>query len=203
MLNDSVIDELQSKALSVLECTLDKHYTYHNAAHTREVCDAVKLFTANSILPSATLTALRIAAIFHDFGYLVRSYDNELLALPYIKDFGREFGIEESVLMEAHDLISETVFPYAPVTPAGMILCDADIEYIGRKDFFVQAELFRQELSAEGVVYTDEQWWSLEVKFLQENCFFTPVCRNLRNSIRMQNLKKAQAYLLKARQECL
>ena len=40
MLNDSVIDELQSKALSVLECTLDKHYTYHNAAHTREVCDA-------------------------------------------------------------------------------------------------------------------------------------------------------------------
>ena len=202
MLNDSVIEELQRAATAYLEANLDKHYTYHNAEHTLEVCNAVKLFTENSTLPETTVSALKIAAIFHDFGYLVRSFDNEKLSQPYLETFGRRLGIEEKILLEANALILETVFPYKPVTPAGKLLCDADVEYIGRKDFFNKAELFRQELSGRGVVYTNKEWWRLEVEFLQQNSFFTPVCRILRNAGRIENLKSARMYLLESEKEC-
>ena len=55
MLNDSVIEELQRAATAYLEANLDKHYTYHNAEHTLEVCNAVKLFTENAILHWSTV----------------------------------------------------------------------------------------------------------------------------------------------------
>ena len=202
MLNDSLIDELQIAALSYLEEHLDKRYTYHDATHTLDVCNAVKLFTEETPLPRETYSALRIAAIFHDFGYLVQSFDNEALALPYLEDFGNRFKIDEVLLQHVGDLIMETTFPYTPLTPAGMLLCDADIEYIGRDMFFRQAGLFRRELAADNIVYTDKQWWALEMGFLQANTFFTPVCRRLRNDGRLSNLAKARKYLIQAEKDC-
>ena len=202
MLNDSLIDEVQYAALSYLEAHLDKRYTYHNAAHTLNVCNAVKLFAENLCLPPETYCSLRIAAIFHDFGYLEQSFDNEKLALPYLEEFGRKFDIDKKFLLHANDLILETVFPYTPLTPAGSLLCDADIEYIGRECFFEYAGLFREELAGDGIVYTDEQWWSLETDFLQENKFFTPICRSLRNVGRLSNLRIAQEHLLAAKESC-
>ena len=196
MLNDSVIEELQRAAAGFLEKHLERCYTYHNAAHTLEVCAAAKLFAELSGVPQDTRFALRIAAIFHDFGYLVRSFDNEQLAWPYIQDFGKRFGIDQNILLAANSMILETVFPYAPTTWGGKLLCDADVEYIGREVFFTQAAHFREELSAGNVVYTDKEWWSLELDFLQKNSFFTPVCQRLRNSGRLSNLKKVRALLL-------
>ena len=201
MLNDSVIEKLQNTALSFLEKNLGKRYTYHNQAHTLEVCNAVKLFAEHTELPPETYAALRIAAIFHDFGYLERSFDNEKLALPYIQDFGRQFGIAESILLAANDMILETTFPYQPSSAAGKLLCDADIEYIGRECFIEQAELFRKELSSDNIVYTERDWWSFELKFLQENTFFTPIVQSLRNAGRLRNLEKVRQLLLKYTQE--
>lgn len=201
MLNDSLVDELQIAALSYLAEHLHKRYTYHNADHTLNVCNAVKLFAEKSTLSPGTTLALRIAAVFHDFGYLQQSFDNEKLALPYLKEFGDRFKIDEPILQQSGDLILETTFPYAPVTPAGKLLCDADIEYIGREEFFQQAELFRRELAADNIVYTDKQWWTMEIEFLQTNTFFTPVCQGLRNAGRLSNLQTAGEYLLKAEKD--
>lgn len=201
MLNDSVIDKLQDEALSYLAGHLDKRYSYHNAQHTLEVCNGVKLFADQCDLPRSDYSALRIASIFHDFGYLERDYDNEKLAFPYMEDFGRRFNIPQQLLILADKLIMETAFPYFPVTPAGKLLCDADIEYIGRECFLTKAELFRQELAAGGVVYTDEQWWKLEMEFLQKNHFFTDVCRKLRDAGRVINIGKVQDILLNSGRE--
>ena len=202
MLNDSVIEELQSAALDFLDKHLDKRYTYHNKAHTLEVCNAVKLFAEQTPdLPQETCFALKIAAIFHDFGYLESSFDNEKLVLPYIKKFGSCAGIADSILLAANDMILETAFPYKPFTPAGKLLCDADIEYIGRECFCEQAKLFRRELASDNIVYTEKEWWSFELKFLQENTFFTPICQTLRESGRLRNLEKVRQLLQHYSQE--
>lgn len=198
MINDFVIDKLQDEALSYLGENLDKHYTYHNAEHSLEVCNAVKLFTEKSDLPDFTIAALRIAAIFHDFGYLIRSNENEALAWEYIQEFGSRSNIDRKYLLAAHELILETVYPYKPQTPAGEILCDADIEYIGREGFVEKALLFRRELASEGTVFSDQQWWILELDFLKENTFFSSICKKMRTPGRLSNLEKAREYLQKS-----
>ena len=201
MLNDLIIDELQSAALEYLGKHLDKHYTYHNVGHTLEVCSAVKLFAENSNLASDVYYALRIAAVFHDFGYLESSSDNEKLALPYIEDFGRRWNIAGDILRAAYNMVLETVFPYQPASLAGQILCDADVEYIGRDSFLKKAELFRRDLAGEGMVFTEREWWKFELNFLQSNMFFSPACRSLRDAGRLRNLEKVEALLLKIEME--
>ena len=190
MFDDGTIAELQQSALMFLAENLDKHYTYHNAEHSREVCSAVREFLHYFDTTPENSRALILAAVFHDFGYLVRSQNNEALALPYMQEFGKRFALPEQLLTRANDLILETVYPYAPHTREGMLLCDADIEYIGRSCFFSKAQLFRQELSGENIHFSDRDFMLLEIKFLEENSFFTPVCQKLRSAGRLQNLQQ-------------
>ena len=183
------IKTLQEQAIRFLHTHLDKSFYYHNAEHTRNVCLAIEEFTAADASWAADqLEALQLAAVFHDFGYLAANADNEALALPYIRQWGTKFQFSDDLIMQAHELIMETCYPYHPVTPAGKLLCDADIEYIGRADFAAQADLFRQELAAQGVVYSELQWWQLELQFLLDNHFFTEVCRARRGEGRLANI---------------
>ena len=197
-MNDNfTISKLQDAALLYLEKNLDKHYTYHNAVHTREVCAAAVEFASRAALAPFESKALHLAAIFHDFGYLVSSHDNEALALPYLQDFGKRFNVSADLIARAHQLILETVFPYHPVTEAGKLLCDADIEYSGRACFLSRAEDFRQELAAENIVFEDREFLTLEIKFLEENSFFTDMCKNLRRRGQLENLQKLRNMLHK------
>lgn len=195
MSDNLTIANLQETALLYLEKNLDKHYTYHNALHTREVCAAAMEFAGCAMLNPAECQALHLAAIFHDFGYLVSSHDNEALALPYLQDFGQRFNISADLIARAHRLILETVFPYHPVSEAGKLLCDADIEYSGRPCFLSKAELFRQELAAENIIFEDREFLTLEIKFLEENSFFTDICKNLRRRGQLENLQKLRDML--------
>ena len=123
------------------------------------------------------------------------------LALPFMMKFCKKYGVEENVSHRAGELIMETAFPYHPVSAAGELLCDADIEYIGRVCFFEKAGLFRQEMAALNHIYSDQQWWKLELDFLQNNQFFTAVCREKRSAGRLANIAKVKALLAAMVQE--
>ena len=189
------INALQSAALDYLSANLPPDCTYHNAQHTLEVCNAVMEFTQHGDWPPEEYAALRIAAIFHDFGYLTAPEANEALALPYIKKFAADGAIDDRVVERAHELILETVYPYCPITPAGELLCDADIEYIGRDCFMERAGMFRRELQLQGLEYDDVTWWNMEMDFLLRNKFFTPVCRQLREAGRQKNIAAVEKIL--------
>ncbi len=201
MAQDLLINTLQREALRYLQDNLNSIYHYHNAEHTLNVCTMIAEFSENCILPENEIAALKIAAIFHDFGYLESAFDNEGLALPFMMEFCKKYGVEEKVSHRAGELIMETAFPYHPVSAAGELLCDADIEYIGRVCFFEKAGLFRQEMSALNHIYSDQQWWKLELDFLQNNQFFSTVCREKRSAGRLANIAKVKAILAAMKQE--
>ena len=186
------------QALDFLTAGLPEIYTYHNALHTQDVCEALFEITPYLPLPTSEIDALLTAGVFHDFGYLDSYLDNEALALPYMSMFCKKAGIEETVVLRAHELILETRYPYHPVSEAGKLLCDADIEYIGRSfEYFIsRADNLRNELAnAENLHFSDRQWFAAEVDFLQKNSFFSPVFRELRNAGRVSNLSQLKLKL--------
>ena len=186
------------QALDFLTAGLPEIYTYHNALHTQDVCEALFEITPDLPLPTSEIDALLTAGVFHDFGYLDSYLDNEALALPYMSMFCKKAGIEETVVLRAHELILETRYPYHPVSEAGKLLCDADIEYIGRSfEYFIsRADNLRYELAnAENLHFSDRQWFEAEVDFLQKNSFFSPVFRELRNAGRVSNLSQLKLKL--------
>ncbi len=53
------------------------------------------------------------------------------------------------------------------------IICDADMDYIGRDDFFPLADLLRSEFLALGIVKDEMDWQTTQINFLEDHHFFT------------------------------
>jgi len=51
-----------------------------------------------------------------------------------------------------------TCIPQRPKNHLQAILCDADVDYLGRDDFFVLSNRLFSELSAEGLIADEDAW---------------------------------------------
>ncbi len=188
MMTESQINLLKTEALAFLRANLDQSYHYHNADHTLDVYHAALEFGCAEKLSPAELETVGVAALFHDFGYLTAPLDNERFVRSHLEDFGSRYGWPAAFTGQVDALVMETAFPYHPVSHLGKILCDADLEYIGRDVFSTEAAKFRQELAEQGRQFTDQQWYALEIDFLERIHFFTAAARVSRDAGKLRNL---------------
>ena len=79
--------------------------------------------------------------------------------------------------------------PQTPTSFLGKILCDADLDYLGRNDF----EPIAYNLFLEFQKYlslTDERiWFETQFKFLNSHTFFTEYARMHRQEKKNQNIE--------------
>ena len=63
-------------------------------------------------------------------------------------------------------MIMATKIPQSPRNGLEEIICDADLDYLGRDDFYeIGATLF-EELKAYNVLQNEREWNRIQVKFL-------------------------------------
>lgn len=179
---------LKNSALAVLKARLPSCCTYHNSAHAERVFRAAEKLGRLEGLSPVELEDLRLAAVFHDFGYIESMFDNEKLAAKYMFEVGTPYGIDGARAERLAALVRETAYPYAPQSRLGKILCDADIEYVGDRDFEHQADCFRMELARQGKEFSDREWYEFEIRFLEGISFFTATGRQLYEAGRTNNL---------------
>ncbi|WP_373396666.1 hypothetical protein V8V91_18185 [Algoriphagus halophilus] len=67
-----------------------------------------------------------------------------------------------------------TKIPQTPLNPLQMIICDADLDYLGREDYPEISQKLFEELKYMKVIETDEQWKNLQINFLKAHHFHTP-----------------------------
>jgi hypothetical protein len=75
------------------------------------------------------------------------------------------------------------------------IICDADLDYLGRDDFHEIADRLRRELREHGKIESDRQWDNMQVAFLNMHKYFTPTAIASRQAKKMQNLKEVEERL--------
>lgn len=174
-----------------LEETLPEILTYHNAAHTREVVDACREFAAIENVAGEDLTILLSAACLHDSGFLTQYKKNETIACAFAKKKLPLFGYDENAIDRICRIIMATSIPQHPSSDIlEMIICDADLSYLGTDSFFEKASLFRKELAFQDIVYTDKGWFKFELEFMEAHSYFTEAARNLRGSVKEKNTAK-------------
>src|SRR5690606_41792165 len=69
-------------------------------------------------------------------------------------------------------MIMATKVPQQPQNHLEEIICDADLDYLGREDFFIIGDKLFAELSMYGILSTEEEWNSLQVRFLEAHNYF-------------------------------
>ena len=73
-----------------------------------------------------------------------------------------------------------TKLPPKPVGLLQEIICDADLDYLGRRDMVPVSDTLYRELKVQGIIGSFNDWNKLQVKFLSVHQFFTKTARTMR-----------------------
>ena len=176
------VEKAVNYALNTLEQHLPKRFLYHSLHHTINVIKYSAVFAQKSGLCQHEQEIIRVAAAFHDIGYVKNEYEHEHESAIIAQNVLPGFGFTANEIDDICAMIRATKLPCNPQTPAQKILCDADVEYVGRSEFYRLIALFRQELLLSGYAMSEVEWLEFEVKYLENFRFFTPIAYKLRHA---------------------
>jgi predicted metal-dependent HD superfamily phosphohydrolase len=138
---------------------------------------------------------LRTAALFHDSGFLINYANHEAegcnLARLHLPGFGYTPGDIEAVCR----MILATRMPQSPESLLEKILCDADLDYLGRDDFDVISSTLLAEWKGRGKNYTADEWNKLQVEFLKSHRYWTASAARRREAKKQEHLERIEARL--------
>jgi predicted metal-dependent HD superfamily phosphohydrolase len=167
---------------------LPPHRSYHSQEHTLDVYRTAITIAAAEGVSGEDLDLLKTAALFHDTGFLVRDDEHEQGSCMIAREALPDFGYTTAQIDRICEMIMATKIPQAPVDELSRILCDADLDYLGRPDFFrIGATLFN-EFKHYGVLTTEREWNELQVRFLEKHHYFTRRSKLVREPVKRQHL---------------
>src|SRR5688572_18918340 len=130
---------------------------YHGIHHTRDdVLPAVERLAKLAALADEDKLLLMTAALYHDVGYIDRRYGHETRSGEIARIELPQFGYTHLQCERIASLILATHFPQSPNEDDSLakLLCDADMDSLGRDDFFVTSERLRYELRLNGLAFS-------------------------------------------------
>jgi uncharacterized protein len=181
-------------ALERLRSELAPHLVYHSLAHTADdVLIAAAHLAEQCQLSGEERNLLRVAASFHDLGFVVQSEEHEQIGAQIAAAVLPSFGFAPQQITQIVGIILATRMPHQPHTLLEQIIADADLDVLGRDDFLIRNRLLRQELEAQGGRFSDEQWYTGQLRFMQQHQYFTAAARKWREAGKQRNIAAMRA----------
>jgi uncharacterized protein len=196
-------DLLQARRYAVqrLEQELPAVLTYHCLAHTLQgVVPAVERLVALEGVNSQNLLLLRTAAYYHDLGFVERSDGHEAISARLASEVLPRFGYDPAQIEIIRGMILATRYPFEPYTYFESIMVDADLDVLGRDDFWPRNRALRAEREAlAGQRSTDEEWYGSQLAFMRAHRYFTASAQSLRQAHKQRHMDEMAGLLAEAR----
>lgn len=161
--------------------------TYHNICHTLDVVEQSERIAKEEGMNEDDIYLLKVAALYHDTGFLKVYRNHEEAGCGIFLIDADDFHFTENEKQKIQGLIMATKVPQQPRTHLEEIICDADLDYLGRNDFFDKGDELRKELINFGFVENEEAWDKLQIEFLSRHRYFTKTCTKLREPLKQQH----------------
>lgn len=175
--------------LKILEKNLSKKLYYHSIRHTKDVVNAVERIALLEGVTDEGLFLLKTAAILHDAGFIEQYDHNESIGARMATEILPKYGYTEQHIKTIVELIHVTEIPHKPINKLQEIICDADLDYLGRNDFEEIADKLRLELREMGKISSDRLWDEIQVKFLRQHQYFTRTAIESRQAKKEANIE--------------
>lgn len=184
---DSAEDFIRHKLIDKLPASLH----YHSYEHVMDVLSAAERIADAEDIDEENKELLRIAVLFHDAGFTIQSEDHENLGCQMVRADLPQFGYSVEQIEMICGMIQATRIPQSPHNILEQIICDADLDYLGRDDYSVISAKLEMEIAAKKVL-TEKEWLQLQVSFLEQHKYFTRTAkdtREIKKEERLQVLK--------------
>ena len=181
---------LKSKVLSDLD-NLDSRLTYHCREHTEDVLfHTERIALYENIHDPRLLLLMKIAALFHDTGFADIYTGHEARSCEIMEHTLKDFEFEASEIEVMKKMIMATKVPQSASTLHEKVLCDADLDYLGRDDFDEISKRLRDELLSFGFIRDTDEWNDLQVNFISKHRYYTDGSLSLREPVKRSHLSK-------------
>lgn len=187
--------EAKTFILKKLRKELPRHLSYHSVEHIKDVYQSSRLLAAEEKVKGEDLKLLLTAALFHDSGFLIQQKEHEKISCDIARQYLPDFDYTAEQIERICGMIMATRIPQTPTNKLEQIIADADLDYLGRDDFFTIGDKLFAELSVYGMLNTEDEWNSLQVRFLENHHYFTDTAIALRKHKKDQHLATIKSKL--------
>jgi uncharacterized protein len=181
--------------INKLKNELDPFYYYHNAAHTEDVHKSVVRLSETEEVSEKELLLLETAAYYHDSGILIKYKGHEEESAIIVKEVLPNFGYNAVDIEIINEMILSTYINGQVDTLIKKILCDADLDYLGRPDYFIIAQRLRLEWNMLGENISLRNWYISQVKYFENHEYYTQSAVRMRNKGKQENLNQIRELL--------
>lgn len=182
--------DLQEIVLDILEKGLPEYLYYHNVKHTIDVTSQAELIGIGEGVNDEEILLLKTAALFHDAGHTINYENHEYHGAEMAKKMLPDFHYTQEQIDQICDLIMATKLPPEPQSKLEKIMCDADLDYLGRSDFIPVSNTLYKELKAQDKIGDIDSWNKLQVKFISSHQYFTETANNLREVNKQKQIER-------------
>lgn len=188
-------ESLEKDVIQRLETELDTTLTYHSAKHTADVIRSTQRLAEHEKVSAEEKDLLKVAALLHDSGFLLSFEEHEAYGAKFAREILPGYGYESDEIEVVCRLIMATRVPQEPKDLLEYIICDADLDYLGRPDFFETGDRLYAEFKARGIVDDYCGWDRIQIKFLEYHRYFTQTARTTRSAQKAEHLEKIRERL--------
>ena len=174
------LQKVKKFILGKLKKELPQNLTYHNTRHIKDVFKAARMLAKIEQVKGEDLILLLTAVLFHDSGFLWQPYEHEKVSCEIARKYLPVYGYSPGQIERICGMIMATKMPQTPHDLLEEIICDSDLDYLGRDDFFTIGLGLYYELSMYGLLSSRDEWNVLQIRFLEKHKYFTSSARQLR-----------------------
>jgi len=183
-------NDIQEMILDKLEKELPAYLYYHNVKHTVDVVTEVELIGWAEGLADEDILLLKTAALFHDAGHCIAYDEHEYHGTQMVKEWLPGFGYTEEQIEKICSIIMATKLPPQPKNIHQQIICDADLDYLGRSDMIPVSNNLYKELQEQNKIGSFNDWNKLQVKFITGHTYFTKTAQSLREVNKQKQIER-------------
>ncbi len=162
---------------------LPKDYTYHTIHHIRDVVVQSERIAKKEKINKEDIADLKLAAWLHDVGYIWEPGRHEGRGAEYATTVLNAMDFPAKKINKITGMIMATKIPQSPKNILEQIICDADLDYLGREGYEENSLLLLQELRLKKNV-TENDWIKIQDQFLTKHSYFTKTSNTTRNKLK-------------------
>lgn len=191
-------DAAKSYALDFLKINAGSRFHYHNKDHTLDVFNAISYIAASEKVSRDDTILLKVAALYHDLGILIKYDTHEDESIKICNLMLPGFGFSDNEIEKINHYIEDTHLASAPKTELGKLLRDADLDYLGRDDYFIISDKLKAEWEALEIrKYSFIDWYKFQMEFMTNHDYYSDAAKNARDEGKALNIKKISELLKK------
>jgi exopolyphosphatase/pppGpp-phosphohydrolase len=182
--------DMQEIILDKLEKELPAYLYYHNVKHTVDVVTEVELIGWAEGCTDQEILLLKTAGLLHDAGHTIGYDMHENFGCDMAREFLPLYGYTGEEIEKICEIIMATQLPPRPKDLLQSIICDSDLDYLGRSDMIPVSNTLYKELKEQNKIGTFNDWNKMQVKFISGHQYFTQTAQSLREVNKQKQIER-------------